>query len=62
MDKQTLKDKIGNYFGMPMRDVSYRLYLASMNESGKITARSLLDLMTIVLETLDEMEKGKEML
>jgi hypothetical protein len=58
----TLRDKVSALFGLPIRDTSYRLYLASMNESGKITARSLLDLMTIVLETLDEMEKKDQML
>lgn len=55
-----LKDKIGSYFGIPLGNTSYPLYFGSMNERGKITARSLLDLITILCETISETEETEQ--
>lgn len=35
----------------------WSLYLATLNEAGKITARSIMDILTVVLETIEEIEK-----
>lgn len=52
----SLRSKVGSLFGVPVGNTSYRLFLASMNENGKITSRSLLELITVVLEELEELE------
>ncbi len=57
---QSLREKVSAYFGVPMGATSYRLFLASMNVTGKITARSTLELLTIAFEKIEEMEKTKE--
>lgn len=53
----TIKKAIGSLFGLPVQDMSFPSYFQYVNERGKITARSLLDMMTIVLTELDEQEK-----
>ena len=58
--KVSLKEKVSLLFGLPVGGTTYALYLGLMNESGKITARSILDLMTIVLDELEEIEKEKK--
>lgn len=48
---------VGDLFQSPMARMSYPAYLNYVNTSGKITARSLMDLHTIVLTFLEEQEK-----
>jgi len=51
-----VKNKISEYFGIPMGETRTDLYLASMNESGKITARSILELIMIIVDEIDELQ------
>jgi len=55
-----IRNKVGEYFGVPMGEVKTPIYMANMNEAGKITARSLLDLMTIIIEDIDELQNKEE--
>ena len=34
----------------------WTLYMAQLNEAGKLTARSIMDLMTVILEAVEEVE------
>jgi hypothetical protein len=54
--KKTIRDRVSEQFGFPIGRTSFRLYFAMLNEQGKITPRSLLDLFETVLEYLDEAE------
>jgi hypothetical protein len=56
--KQNLREKVSNYFGIPIGKIDWRLYMESLNESGKITVRSLLDMIVILLEYIEEKEKS----
>lgn len=52
-----IKDKVSEYFEYPMLNMSFKTYLEFLNTSGKITARSTMDLLAIILEQLSENER-----
>lgn len=53
----TIKQAVSELFGSPMQNMSYVSYFRYVNEAGKITAKSLLELVTICLTYMDEQEK-----
>jgi hypothetical protein len=57
MNNQTLRNKIEELFGLPAMKMPWTLYLAQLNEAGKLTARSIMDIMTVVLGVLEEQEE-----
>ena len=56
-DNQTIRQKIEQLFGLPAMKMPWSLYLAQLNEAGKLTARSNMDMMTVILEVLEVMEE-----
>jgi hypothetical protein len=62
MTNQNLRQHIEQLFGLPAMKMPWTLYLAQLNEAGKLTARSTMDILTVVLTSMEEMEeKVKEM-
>jgi len=57
MKNQQLRQKIEQLFGFPAMKMPWTLYLAQLNEAGKLTARSNMDMMTVILEVLEVMEE-----
>jgi len=55
-----LRDTISNIFMAPIGDMSFVRYLNYVNESGKISARSLLDLCMVMLTYIEEQEKRQK--
>lgn len=53
----TLREKISELFQYSMGHASFEAYLAGMNTMGKITAKSQLELIVIILTTLEELEQ-----
>lgn len=53
-----LRKQVEQLFGLPAMKMPWSLYLAQLNEAGKLTARSIMDILTIVLTTLEEHEKA----
>lgn len=56
MQNQTIRHKIEQLFGYPAMKMPWSLYIAQLNEAGKLTARSIMDIMTVVLEVLEQQE------
>jgi len=57
MNNQQIRNKIEQLFGLPAMKMSWSLYLAQLNEAGKLTARSTMDMMTVILEVVEEQEE-----
>lgn len=53
----SLRVAVETLFGSKMQGMSYIAYLAYVNEMGKITAKSMLELLTVSLTYIEEMEK-----
>jgi len=53
---KTIRQQIENIFGLPIGKTRINLYMENLNRSGKITQRSILDLLVAVCEYLDEHE------
>ena len=51
-----IKDRLSSLFGYPIGNMSFRSYFEFLNGSGKITARSLMDISAIILESIQELE------
>lgn len=51
---------IGGYFQSPMSNMNFPAYMNYVNTAGKITARSTMDLATIMFTVLEEQEKINE--
>ena len=56
-NQQTLRNKIEQLFGLPAMKMPWSLYIGQLNEAGKLTARSIMDIMTVVLTSLEEQEQ-----
>lgn len=56
-NQKTLRQRVEQLFGFPAMKMPWSLYIAQLNEAGKLTARSLMDMMTVVLETLEQQEE-----
>lgn len=52
-----LRLTISNLFETPIQNMTYVAYFQFVNSSGKITARSLMDLVTILLTHAEEQER-----
>ena len=52
-----VRDVVGIIFDAPMQNMSYVEYFAYVNTGGKITARTLLDLCTVLFTFAEEQEK-----
>lgn len=57
MKNQTLRNRIEQLFGLPAMKMPWTLYLAQLNEAGKLTARSTMDILTVVLTSMEELEE-----
>ena len=55
-NQQTLRQKIEQLFGLPAMKMPWSLYIGQLNEAGKLTARSIMDIMIVVLTSLEEQE------
>lgn len=55
-----IRDVVGAYFGASMQNMSYPAYCNYLNEGGKITARSLMDVQALILTFLEEQEAKNE--
>ena len=51
-----IRQRVEVLFGLPTMKMPWSLYLAQLNEAGKLTARSFMDMMIVVLETIEELE------
>jgi hypothetical protein len=56
-NQKTLRQRIEQLFGFPAMKMPWSLYIAQLNEAGKLTARSIMDIMTVVLEVLEQQEE-----
>ncbi|MBZ5529723.1 MAG: hypothetical protein LAN71_17740 [Acidobacteriia bacterium] len=56
-NQQNLRNKISLLFGLPAMKMPWSLYLAQLNEAGKLTARSTMDILTVVLTSMEEQEE-----
>ena len=57
MKNQTLRQRLENLFGFPAMKMPWSLYLAQLNEAGKITGKSMLDILTVILESAEQTEQ-----
>lgn len=55
--KPTIRKQVEELFNLPMGYMHYPQYFNALNEAGKITARSMLDLILILIQAMEEMEK-----
>ena len=53
-----IRKKIEELFGLPTMKMPWALYMAQLNEAGKLTSRSIMDMMTVILEAIEELEKN----
>lgn len=58
MDKNNIRQKISEIFEFPTMKMPWTLYFAQLNEAGKITERSILETITVILEDLEQLEKA----
>ena len=54
---RTIRIILGEYFQSPMSNMNFPAYFNYVNTAGKITARSTMDLITILSTALEEQEK-----
>lgn len=57
---KSTKELVGDLFGAPVQNMTYPHYLQYMNEQGKITARSIMDLCSVLLTKIEEYEHNFE--
>lgn len=57
-NQKTIRQSIEQLFVLPAMKMPWSLYLAQLNEAGKMTARSVMDILTVVLETLEQIEEN----
>ena len=57
---RTIRIILGEYFQSPMSNMNFPAYINYVNTAGKITARSTMDLSTIILAAIEEQEKINE--
>jgi len=55
--EKTIRQRVEQLFGLPAMKMPWSLYMAQLNESGKLTARSIMDILTVVLEAVEGMEE-----
>ena len=55
-----IREAVGTIFSTPMQTMSFPAFFAYLNEGGKITARSLMDMMAVTLTYCEEQEKKIE--
>lgn len=55
--QKTIRERVETLFGLPAMKMPWSLYIAQLNEAGKLTARSIMDIMTVVLTSLEEQEQ-----
>ncbi len=51
---------VGEIFQSPLQNLSFVQYMANVNTAGKITAKSLMDLVTVLFTYAEEQEKKNE--
>lgn len=56
-----IKDEISQLFGIPVFDKPYSSYFNDLNVSGKITAKTTIDLVIVLIKAIEELER-KEVL
>jgi hypothetical protein len=56
-----VRDKMQQLFGYSPMKMPWGLYLANLNEAGKITGRSTLEILTVILDSIEEIEKKSEL-
>ncbi len=56
----TIRRSVEVLFESPIQNMSFVAYLSNVNSAGKITARSLMDLSTLCLTYIEELEKKNE--
>ena len=57
----TIRESLTLAFGTPIQNMSFPAYFAYLNTGGKITQRSLMDILTVLCEQLDERQKTEEL-
>lgn len=55
-----IKNKIEAIFSYPKFTTPWGTYFSDLNEAGKITAKSTLDMVIVILETLEQQEETLE--
>ncbi len=55
-NQQTARQKVEAYFSFPSMKQDWNNYFGELNSAGKITAKSLLDIISIILTSLDKLE------
>lgn len=55
-NKLTLRQRVEQLFGLPAMNMPWTLYIAQLNEAGKITARSIIDVLSIALTVIEEQD------
>lgn len=58
MDNQKIRRKIEDLFGLPAMNMNWAYYMAQLNEAGKITAKSTLDMIIVILTSIESMEEN----
>src|SRR3990167_2116788 len=58
----TIRDSLSRHFGTPMQAMGFPQYLSYLNSAGKITQRSLLELLIILCEQVEAEEKRKKIM
>ena len=56
-----VRDVISNVFQAPMANMSFVHYFNYINETGKLTPRSLMEVCVVILTFLEEQEKKNEL-
>lgn len=57
MQKQNLRQLVSQLFGLPAMNMPWSLYISTLNEAGKLTARSIMDIMVVLLTIVEEYEE-----
>lgn len=56
-----IKDEISQLFGIPVFDKPYSAYFNELNVSGKITARSTIDLCIVIIKAIESLERKESL-
>ena len=54
----TIREKMGVLFQLSMGEASFESYLESMNSLGKVTPRTQMEILAIILEALEKLEES----
>lgn len=52
-----IRIELGDLFGAPVQEMNFASYMQYINAAGKITARSLMDITTILLAKVEDQEQ-----